>query len=98
MALKEQEKEQEQLYSISNIVNLSGICRTKIYEEINTGRLPAKKMGRRTLIPKSKYKGWIDNLPDYPKEDDGKSTWVPPKSATEPNSCIEERELNHEKK
>ena len=37
-------------YSIAEACARSGIGRTAMYELINTGQLPARKRGRRTLI------------------------------------------------
>ncbi len=39
-----------------------GIGKTKLYEEINAGRLKAKKFGRRTLIPIQALQDWFENL------------------------------------
>jgi excisionase family DNA binding protein len=38
------------------------VGRTTAYEEINAGRLPAVKVGRRTLIPKSGARSWFQSL------------------------------------
>ena len=53
-------------YSIDEARKITGICRTKIYEAINDGLLPAKKFGRRTLILKSDLNKFLKNLDDYP--------------------------------
>jgi len=36
---------------------------TRFYEEINTGRLVARKLGRKTLIAKEAAQAWRDALP-----------------------------------
>jgi excisionase family DNA binding protein len=41
-----------------------GIGRSKIYEEIQAGRLKAVKCGARTLIPYASGQAWLDALPD----------------------------------
>lgn len=38
-------------YSIADAVRVSSIGRTRIYALINEGRLEARKIGKRTLIP-----------------------------------------------
>ena len=52
-------------YSIAEFCALTGIGRTKVYEEILAGRLKAKKAGSRTLITAESGKSWLDSLPDY---------------------------------
>jgi len=39
------------------------ICRSKIYEEIKSGRLVAVKAGTRTLITYEAEQAWRDSLP-----------------------------------
>ena len=40
-----------------------GLGRTAAYEEINDGRLEARKRGSRTLIPRTAARRWLENLP-----------------------------------
>jgi excisionase family DNA binding protein len=40
-----------------------GVGRTTVYEEINAGRLVAKKRGTRVLIERSEARRWFSNLP-----------------------------------
>ncbi len=40
-----------------------GIGRTKAYEEINAGRLRARKAGRRTIITTDDADDWLSRLP-----------------------------------
>ena len=39
------------------------IGRTKAYEEINSGRLKARKAGRRTIITTDDAEEWLSRLP-----------------------------------
>jgi len=48
--------------------NVAGIGLTKLYEEINAGRLKAKKFGKRTLVTAAALEEWVNNLPDYGTE------------------------------
>ncbi len=41
------------------------VSRTKLYEEINAGRLTAKKSGRRTMIGVEEAQRWFASLPEY---------------------------------
>lgn len=49
--------------TITQAVTVSGIGRTMIFELIKTGKLKARKVGRRTLIATSDLREMIDNLP-----------------------------------
>jgi excisionase family DNA binding protein len=52
-------------YTIDELSDASGVGRTKIYEEIRSGRLRAKKLGSRTLITAEAANDWVKQLPDY---------------------------------
>jgi hypothetical protein len=59
------------------------ISRTVFYEELNSGRLIAKKCGGKTLIPFANARAWLEALPEPavpPKSD----LSVPESRATEP--------------
>lgn len=51
--------------TVNEVILSTGLGRTKLYEEINSGRLKAKKCGRRTLIALVDYTRWLDQLDDY---------------------------------
>ena len=51
-------------YDISDVVRKGPVGRTKIYEEINAGRLTARKMGKRTIILREDFEEWLRNLPE----------------------------------
>lgn len=53
------------MYSIPEVMDMSGLGRTKVYMEINEGFLKAKKIGARTVVPVDAYNNWLSNLPDY---------------------------------
>lgn len=50
-------------HTISEACARSGIGRTAIYELINTGQLPARKRGRRTLILTEDLQRCLQSLP-----------------------------------
>ena len=52
-------------YTVPDFLRAFGIGRTKLYEEINAGRLKAKRAGGRTLILASDAKAWADALPAF---------------------------------
>ena len=51
-------------YSIAEVVTLTGVGRSFLYEEIAAGRLRVKKAGRRTLVPDGYLKAWLEGLPE----------------------------------
>lgn len=51
-------------YAVNDLVDALGIGRTKIYTEIASGRLKAKKLGSRTLIPAESVRAYLAQLPD----------------------------------
>jgi excisionase family DNA binding protein len=62
-----QRREQEErrgAYSIKSFCEAYEVGHDKVYEEIRTGRLRAKKMGRRTLIPVAEAERWLESLPE----------------------------------
>ena len=50
-------------FSIEEFCVWAGIGRSAVYEEINDGRLDARKRGSRTLIPREAARRWLENLP-----------------------------------
>jgi excisionase family DNA binding protein len=50
-------------YRIDKACEVSGFGKTKLYEEIGSGRLRAVKVGRRTLIPADDLRAFIESLP-----------------------------------
>jgi excisionase family DNA binding protein len=49
--------------SVDEAATAAGIGQTKLREEINAGRLIARKLGKRTLIAMTDLETWIANLP-----------------------------------
>ncbi len=49
--------------TILDAVRLSGIGQSSLYESIAAGRLPARKLGRRTVIMTDDPRAWLDGLP-----------------------------------
>lgn len=50
---------------ILEAIRLSGMGRTKLYQEINAGRIKARKLGKRTLIEMRSLRAYLDALPPY---------------------------------
>lgn len=49
--------------SVSDTAARLGICRAKCYTEISSGRLIARKVGRRTIIERTEQARWLAALP-----------------------------------
>lgn len=49
--------------SIKELIAISGISRTSIYNEIKLGRLVVRKLGRRTIVLVSDTERWLGALP-----------------------------------
>ncbi|HEX4407374.1 MAG TPA: helix-turn-helix domain-containing protein [Xanthobacteraceae bacterium] len=56
-------------YTIRQACSLAGIGRTTIYAEIKSGRLRARKIGRRTLILSDELMDYLRRLPDQQGDD-----------------------------
>ena len=50
-------------YGISELSELTGISRRKIYSEINLGKLKATKIGTRTVILRRHVDEWLAGCP-----------------------------------
>jgi len=50
---------EKQNFTIPEIRHVSGIGRTKIYDDIRTGRLVIFKVGRRTLVAAADLSAWL---------------------------------------
>lgn len=52
--------------SIEEVQKLSGLGKTKIYELLKSGDLPARKLGKRTLVLRADLDEFLSNLAAYP--------------------------------
>jgi len=50
-------------YSIAEVMVQCGLGRDSIYKAINTGQLPARKLGRRTIVLASDLESFLKALP-----------------------------------
>lgn len=52
-------------YTIDEASKVIGLGRTRLYEELNSGRLKGVRAGRRTLIPHASIEDWLNELDAY---------------------------------
>ncbi|MEP9349185.1 helix-turn-helix domain-containing protein [Xanthobacter sp. KR7-225] len=50
-------------YTLETFCTVFGVGRTKLYDEINAGRLKAVRVGRRVLIRATDADAWLAALP-----------------------------------
>ncbi len=53
------------LYSIPEIIEMAGIGRTRLYQELNSRKLKAVKIGKRTCVTKADLETWLSRLEKY---------------------------------
>jgi excisionase family DNA binding protein len=53
------------VYSIPEACSLAHTGRTALYQAINSGALPARKRGKRTLILDEDLRRWLQSLPSF---------------------------------
>lgn len=63
MSQKQAANQTKALLSVKEFCELAGIGRTSFYQQIQSGRITAKKFGRRTLIPQGEFERFISELP-----------------------------------
>lgn len=59
-------------YTINEVQEICNIGRTKIYELINSNKLPTRKLGTKTLVLKSDLEDFLSKLPPYPTKEGGR--------------------------
>jgi excisionase family DNA binding protein len=63
--MAEREPELHKHLSIGAFSARYGVGKTKIYQLLNSGELPAVKIGTRTMIAVDAAERWRNGLPDY---------------------------------
>ena len=53
----------QDVLTIPEAAKAARVCKQTLYNEINAGRLIARKMGSRTIILRSDYLAWLAALP-----------------------------------
>jgi excisionase family DNA binding protein len=63
-AREQQRRSLQRALSVVEFCERYGLCRTKTYEELKSGRLRARKLGKRTLISIDDAEIWFQQLPE----------------------------------
>ena len=50
-------------YSVNEAMQAIGVGRTKLYSEINAGKIKTRKLGNKTIIPAKDLSDYIEALP-----------------------------------
>jgi excisionase family DNA binding protein len=61
---EQQRRSRQRALSIVEFCERYGLCRTKAYDELKSGRLRARKLGKRTLISIDDAENWFEQLPE----------------------------------
>lgn len=52
------------VYTVPEVAQLLSLSRGTTYAMIRRGEIPARKIGDRWVIPKSRFNAWLDALPE----------------------------------
>ena len=58
----------QRVYSIAEFVKFYGLGRTRVYQELSSGRLKAVRVGSRRLVRHDDAERWLASLPETPQE------------------------------
>ena len=47
-------------YTVDEVAALLGVARGVAYENVRNGLIPAVRVGRRWLVPRSRFHAWLD--------------------------------------
>lgn len=47
-------------YSVEQVAEMLGVARGVAYEQVRSGEIPAIRVGRRWLIPRTRFHAWLD--------------------------------------
>jgi excisionase family DNA binding protein len=56
-------KQDRAAFRVEEVAKAAGIGRTLVFAEIKSGRLLARKVGRRTLVTEADLRNWLSALP-----------------------------------
>lgn len=53
-----------EVYRVPEVAELLGLSRGSTYELVREGTIPARRLGRRWVIPKASFAAWLSGSPD----------------------------------
>jgi excisionase family DNA binding protein len=65
-AAEQSRRARQRAMSIGEFCQRYGVGRTTVYEEIKSGRLRGRKIGKRTVITDDDAEYWLEHLPTIP--------------------------------
>jgi excisionase family DNA binding protein len=51
------------VYTVEETAEILGMGRTRTYEMVRAGEIPARKLGNRWVIPKARFHDWLNDVP-----------------------------------
>lgn len=54
---------QVEIYTVPQVAALLGISDGLAYELVRAGEIPAKRLGRRWIVPRARFHAWLNDLP-----------------------------------
>lgn len=60
-------------YTIHEVAELLGICRASVYVRLGTGEIPARRIGKRWIIARTRFDAWLTEPDDISPT--GTETW-----------------------
>ena len=54
---------QTEIYTVPHAAVLLGISAGLAYELVRTGEIPARRLGRRWIVPRARFHTWLNALP-----------------------------------
>ena len=47
-------------YTVDEVAQVLGVSRGIAYEQVRGGEIPARRLGKRWVIPKTQFHAWLD--------------------------------------
>jgi excisionase family DNA binding protein len=66
------------VYTVDEVAYLLTLSRSATYAMVRAGQIPARRLGRRWVIPKNRFHTWLDDLPEASLEDVAHACGVDP--------------------
>jgi excisionase family DNA binding protein len=66
------------VYTVDEVAYLLTLSRSAAYAMVRAGEIPARRLGRRWVIPKNRFHVWLDDLPEASLEDVARECGIGP--------------------